>query len=115
MADSNKIIDCLNKSKKFADYAMTNPKNAILFIKIINKYLFFIEKSESDDSIDFINPDTINDLIELVKNHIQSMKIENKDSEFLPVIEEYYNNTIYLISQRKKEGSNKILESILIG
>ena len=115
VADSNKIIDCLNKSKKFADYAMTNPKNAILFIKIINKYLFYIEKSENDDSIDFINPETINDLIELVKNHIQSMKIENKDAEFLPVIEEYYNNTIYLISQRKKEGSNKVLEGIMIG
>lgn len=43
------------------------------------------------------------------------MKIENKDAEFLPVIEEYYNNTIYLISQRKKEGSNKVLEGIMIG
>ena len=114
VADSNKIIDCLNKAKKFADYAMTNPKNAILFIKIINKYLFFIEKSENDESIDFINPETINDLIELVKNHIQSMKIENKDAEFLPIIEEYYNNTIYLMSQGKKEGKNKILESLLV-
>ena len=114
VADSNKIIECLNKAKKFADYAMTNPKNAILFIKIINKYLFFIEKSENDESIDFINPETINDLIELVKNHIQSMKIENKDAEFLPVIEEYYNNTIYLMSQGKKEGKNKILESLLV-
>ena len=114
VADSNKIIDCLNKAKKFADYAMTNPKNAILFIRIINKYLFFIEKSENDESIDFINPETINDLIELVKNHIQSMKIENKEAEFLPVIEEYYNNTIYLLSQGKKEGKNKILESLLV-
>ena len=114
VADSNKIIDCLNKAKKFADYAMTNPKNAILFIRIINKYLFFIEKSENDESIDFINPETINDLIELVKNHIQSMKLENKDAEFLPVIEEYYNNTIYLLSQGKKEGKNKILESLLV-
>ena len=112
--DSNKIIDCLNKAKKFADFAMTNPKNAILFIKIINKYLFFIEKSENDESIDFINPETINDLIELVKNHIQSMKLENKDAEFLPVIEEYYNNTIYLMSQGKKEGKNKILSSLSI-
>ena len=93
---------------------MTNPKNAILFIRIINKYLFFIEKSENDESIDFINPETINDLIELVKNHIQSMKLENKDAEFLPVIEEYYNNTIYLLSQGKKEGKNKILESLLV-
>ena len=114
VADSNKIIECLNKAKKFADYAMTNPKNAILFIKIINKYLFFIEKSQNDESIDFINPETINDLIELVKNHIQSMKIENKDAEFLPLIEEYYNNTIYLMSQGKKEGKNKILESLLV-
>ena len=114
VADSNKIIDCLNKAKKFADYAMTNPKNAILFIKIINKYLFFIEKSENDESIDFINPETINDLIELAKNHIQSMKLENKDAEFLPVIEEYYNNTIYLMNQSKKEGKNKILESLSI-
>ena len=112
--DSNKIIDCLNKAKKFADYAMTNPKNSILFIKIINKYLFFIEKSENDESIDFINPETINDLIELVKNHIQSMKIENKDAEFLPVIEEYYNNTIYLMNQGRKEGKYKILESLSI-
>ena len=112
--DSNKIIDCLNKAKKFADFAMTNPKNAILFIKIINKYLFFIEKRENDESIDFINPETINDLIELVKNHIQSMKLENKDAEFLPVIEEYYNNTIYLMSQGKKEGKNKILASLSI-
>ena len=112
--DSNKILDCLNKAKKFADYAMTNPKNAILFIKIINKYLFFIEKSENDESIDFINPETINDLIELVKNHIQSMKLENKDAEFLPVIEEYYNNTIYLMNQGKKEGKYKILESLSI-
>ena len=114
VADTNKINDCLNKAKKFADYAMTNPKNAILFIKIINKYLFFIEKSENDESIDFINPETINDLIELVKNHIQSMKLENKDAEFLPVIEEYYNNTIYLMSQGKKEGKNKILENLMI-
>ena len=114
VADSNKIIDCLNKAKKFADYAMTNPKNAILFIRIINKYLFFIEKSENDESIDFINPETINDLIELAKNHIQSMKLENKDAEFLPVIEEYYNNTIYLLNQGKKEGKNKILESLSI-
>ena len=114
VADSNKIIDCLNKAKKFADYAMTNPKNAILFIKIINKYLFFIEKSENDESIDFINPETINDLIELVKNHIQSMKIENKDAEFLPIIEENYNNTIYLMSQGKKEGKNKILENLMV-
>ena len=48
-----------------------------------------MEKSENDESIDFINAETINDLLELVKNHNQSMKIENKEAEFFPVIEEY--------------------------
>ena len=112
--DSNKLIDCLAKAKKFADYAMTNPKNAILFIKIINKYLYFIEKSENDESIDLFSADTINDLLELVKNHIQSMKIENKDAEFLPIIEEYYNNTMFILSQGKKERKNKIFENLLV-
>ena len=112
--DSNKVIDCLTRAKKFADYAMTNPKNAILFIKIINKYLFYLEKSENDESIDFINAETINDLLELVKNHIQSMKIENKEAEFLPIIEEYYNNTIFILSQGKKEKKNKVYENLLV-
>ena len=112
--DSNKVIDCLTRAKKFVDYAMTNPKNAILFIKIINKYLFYLEKSENDESIDFINAETINDLLELVKNHIQSMKIENKEAEFLPVIEEYYNNTIFILSQGKKENRNKVYENLLV-
>ncbi len=114
VADKNKINDCLIKAKKFADFAMTNPRNAVLFIKIINKYFFFIEKSINDDFVDFLNPENINDIIELIKNHIQSMKIENKEAEFLPEIEEYYNNTIYLLSERKKEGKIKILESLLI-
>lgn len=93
---------------------MTNPKNAILFIKIINKYLYFLEKSENDESIDFISAETINDLLELVKNHIQSMKIENKEAEFLPIIEEYYNNTIFILSQGKKENRNKVYENLLV-
>ena len=118
VSDSNKILDCLNKAKKFADFAMTNIRNAILFIKILNKYFFFIEKSEEDETIDFLNTDTINDLIELIKNHIQSMKLENKaenkDADFIPTIEEYYNNTIYFFSQKKKEGRNKFLQNILI-
>ena len=112
--DTNKVLDCLNRAKKFADFAMTNPKNAILFIKIINKYLYYLEKSENDESIDFISAETINDLLELAKNHIQSMKIENKEAEFLPIIEEYYNNTIFILSQGKKERKNKVYENLLV-
>ena len=113
LMDKMKIGDCLVKAKRFADFAMTNPQNAILFIHIINKYLFYIEKSDKEDFLDFIRVDAVNDLLELVKNHIQSMKIENKDAKFLPEIEEYYNNTIAVINARKKLGK-KILEQFTI-
>ena len=79
--DKNKVNDCLVKAKRFADFAMTNPQNAILFIYIINKYVYLIDKFENIGFCDFIVVDTINDLIELVKNHIHSMKIENKDAK----------------------------------
>jgi vacuolar protein sorting-associated protein 35 len=107
--DKNKVNDCLVKAKRFADFAMTNPQNAILFIYIINKYVYLIDKFENIGFCDFIVVDTINDLIELVKNHIHSMKIENKDAKFLPEIEEYYNNTLSLLRERKKGGMSKIL------
>ena len=107
--DKNKVNDCLVKAKRFADFAMTNPQNAILFIYIINKYVYLIDKFENIGFCDFIVVDTINDLIELVKNHIHSMKIENKDAKFLPEIEEYYNNTLSLLRERKKDGMSKIL------
>ena len=42
------------------------------------------------------------------------MKIENKEAEFLPIIEEYYNKTIYILSQGKKEGKNKVYENLLV-
>ena len=107
--DKNKVNDCLVKAKRFADFAMTNPQNAILFIYIINKYVYLIDKFENIGFCDFIVVDTINDLIELVKNHIHSMKIENKDAKFLPEIEEYYNNTLSLLRERKKQNMSKIL------
>ena len=107
--DKNKVNDCLIKAKRFADFAMTNPQNAILFIYIINKYIYLIDKFENIGFCDFIGIDTINDLIELVKNHIHSMKIENKDAKFLPEIEEYYNNTLSLLRERKKQNMSKIL------
>ena len=110
--DKMKIADCLTKAKRFADFAMTNPQNAILFIHILNKYIFFIEKCDKEDFLDFIRIDSVNDLLELIKNHIESMKIENKDAKYLPEIEEYYNNTIAVIKARRT--NKKILEQFTI-
>ena len=110
--NKEKVKDCLIKAKRFADFAMTNPQNAILFLYIINKYLYLIEKFDKDNFLEFIQIENINDIIELVKNHIHSLKVENKEAEILPIIEEYYNNTITMIGNKKKEGKKIYTELI---
>ena len=90
-----------------ADFSMTNPKNCILFIKIINKYIFFEEKRIIDNSFSFVfDHSKIEELFELVKNHIQNMKNEKIRPDFLGEIEEYYSNTLFIFEQMKKGQTN---------
>lgn len=101
--DSDKINELLVKSKKYADFSMTNSRNCILFLKIINKYIFFEEKSKNDNSFNFsFDNSKVEELLELVQNHIQNMKNETIRPDFLSDIEEYYSNTLLLFKERKK-------------
>jgi hypothetical protein len=110
--DGNKVNDCINKARKYADFAMTNPQNLTLFVELLNKFLFYADKG---DEIIAIKPEQIDDIIELIRNHIQTIKNEvSVDSSFFPSIENYFNNTIETIQKRKNEGNHKpIYDSIL--
>ena len=110
--DGNKVNDCINKARKYADFAMTNPQNLTLFVELLNKFLFYADKG---DEIIAIKPEQIDDIIELIRNHIQTIKNEvSVDSSFLPSIENYFNNTIETIQKRKNEDNHKpIYDSIL--
>ena len=107
--DEKKIQECLTKAKRFADFAMTNAQNLNLFVIILNKYLFYIEKG-----LGFIKVDIINDLIEIIKNHILTIKTENSNPAFLNEIEKYYDVTAELIEIRRKSGNFKIFEEIIL-
>ena len=107
-SDAAKIQECLTKAKRFADFAMSNPQNLNLFVFILNKYLFFIEKG-----VDSLKVDNINDIIEIIKNHILTIKTESSNSAFLPEIERYFDLTIATINNRKNLGKYKIFEEIL--
>ena len=112
LKDGNKVNDCIDKARKYADFAMANPQNLTLFIELLNKFLYFVENG---DEIISIKPEQIDDIIELIKNHIQTIKNEvSVDSSFLPDIEKYFNNTIEIIKRRKNEDNHKpIYDSIL--
>ena len=107
--DKNKVLDCFKKATRFAKFAMTNPTHLFLYVDILNKYIYFIENDNNDT---FITVDYIEETIEDIKNHLETIKSENKDIEYLTPIEEYFNRTIEIIKKRKEEGKNKIYGEI---
>ena len=103
--DEKQVMECLNKARRFADFAMTNPRNLVLFIDYLNKILYFIEQEEK--VID-IKPEQIEDVIELIRGHIRTIKnIPSDDISFLENIETYFKNTIAVIQLRKNDSNNK--------
>ena len=103
--DEKQVMECLNKARRFADFAMTNPRNLVLFIDYLNKILYFIEQEEK--VID-IKPEQIEDVIELIRGHIRTIKnIPSDDISFLENIEAYFKNTITVIQLRKNDSNNK--------
>ena len=110
--DGNKVNECIAKARKYADFAMTNPQNLVLFVELLNKFLYYVENG---DEIISIKPEQIDDIIELIRNHIQTIKNEvSMDSSFLPDIEKYFDNTIEIIKKRKSEENHKsVYDSIL--
>ena len=103
--DSKKVMDCLNKARRFADFAMTNPKNLILFVEYLNTILYFLEQEEK--VID-LKPEQIEDIIELIKGHIRTIKnIPSDDISYLDKIEIYFNNTLKTVQYRKTNSNKK--------
>ena len=103
--DTKNVMDCLQKARRFADFAMTNPQNLILFVEYLNKILFFIDQ---DPNIVEIKPEQINDLIELIRGHIRTIKsITSDDITYLNDIETYFNNTLKNIENKKINSKNK--------
>ena len=103
--DEKKVTDCMHKARKFADFAMTNPQNLVLFVDLLNKLLYFIN---SEEDLVKIEAEQVNEIIELIKNHIQTIKHEvTVDSKFLPPIENYFNFTIEYIERKKSSDNHK--------
>ena len=103
--DPKKVVECLNKARRFADFAMTEPTNLVLFVEYLNKIIFFV-----DQDIKFmeIKAEEINDLIELIKGHIRTIKsITSDDISYLNDIEIYFNNTLKSIENKKINSKNK--------
>ncbi len=109
LKDSKKVLEYLNKAKKFAEFAMTNPQNLILLVHILNKYIYFIEKNSG-----IVTSSMINDLMETYQNHSDTIKNENTNVSYLADIEKNYANTIAIIKARKEIGKEQMFTEVEI-
>ena len=110
--NGKKSKECMNKSKRIASFSMTNPENLPLFIIILNKYIHFIEATEGEEY--FFEKDDIDDTIEIIKNHISTIKNENANQSFMPEAEKFFQDTLDIITKRAKEGKKAIYGEIII-
>ena len=88
---------------------MTNPRNLSLFVELLNKLLYFVDKN---DNVVEIKKEQIEDIIELIKGHIRTIKNVSgeEDISYLDDIEKYFNNTLKIIEKRKNNESNEKLK-----
>ena len=111
--DGKKVLEYLSKAQKIAGFSLTNPKNMVLFINILNKYLYYVEVDEKK-TVD-INKEKIEEIIEYIQNYIVTIKTDkDSDKEFLTEIEKYFNNTINLIKERKNSETSKEIYKLIV-
>ena len=106
--DGKKVLEYLSKAKKIAGFSLTNQKNLVLFINILNEYLYYVESDK--ENIVEITKEHIEEVIEYIQNFMVTIKSDkNSDFSFLKEIEIMFNRSINLINERKnKDNYNEI-------
>ena len=115
LKDGNLALESLLQAKKIAGFSLSNPKNLVIFVNMLNICLYYIEADK--ENIIEIKKELIDEIIEYIQNYIITIKTEQNDEDisFLDDIEKYFNNTIKLINDRKnKENNKEIYKNIVI-
>ncbi len=73
--DGKRVLECLQKSLKIADSSMDTSTNAVLFIEILNHYLFYFESRTESITVKYLSG-----LIALIVSNIGSMDSASADA-----------------------------------
>ena len=104
-------MDCLKRAIKIADICMTQGKNLYLFAHILNKFLYFYSIDAEFVSLKHnnlintlqISADDVNNLIDLIKEHIDQAQSDDQMKEAL----KYLKNTKEAIRARQNDQTPK--------
>ena len=97
---SGELLEILKRAVKLADLCVTGTKNLVLFVNILNEYLYFYLQS-----VPTIENSSINNLIELIFELLSFQYDKDFDTK---ATKQYLQNTISFIKARQLE--NKLVE-----
>jgi len=92
--DGKRVLECLQKSLKVADSSMNAASNVLLFVEILNQYLYFFEHHNEAVAVKYLSS-----IISLINTNIAAL--DNPAQETV-AIRAFYKNTLDYIKYRKE-------------
>jgi len=96
--DGKRVLECLQKSLKIADSSMNAASNVLLFVEILNQYIYFFEHRN-----DFVAVKYLTSIISLINTNIAAL---DQPAQETAAIRAFYNNTLKYIAARKEAQKN---------
>jgi len=103
--DGKRVLECLQKSLKIADSSMNAASNVLLFVEILNQYIYFFEHHNECVAVKYLTS-----IISLINTNIAALETPAQETA---QIRAFYKNTLDYIKYRKehpKEGSPSFAE-----
>jgi len=92
--DGKRVLECLQKSLKVADSSMNAASNVLLFVEILNQYLYFFEHRNEVVAVKYLSS-----IVSLIKTNLSSL---DASAEETAAIRAFYKNTLDYINFRKE-------------
>eukprot|EP00727_Mastigamoeba_balamuthi_P010068 m51a1_g5684 Vacuolar protein sorting 35 (855) ;mRNA; f:981535-984620 len=93
--DGKRVLECLQKSLKIADSSMDTSTNLVLFVEILNHYIFYFEARNEAITVKYLSG-----LIALIVSNLASIDPSNGDNASTNA---FFHSTIEYINGKKKQ------------
>jgi len=97
--DGKRVLECLQKSLKVADSSMNAASNVLLFVEILNQYIYFFEHKNECVAVKYLTS-----IISLINTNIASLE---STADGTAAIRAFYKNTLDYIKYRKEHPSDR--------
>jgi len=98
--DGKRVLECLQKSLKIADSSMNAASNVLLFVEILNQYIYFFEHRN-----EFVAVKYLTSIISLINTNIAALDQPSPDTA---AIRAFYNNTLAYIHARQEAQKDRL-------